>query len=471
MRYDQSVRALKDILQRGWLGEPVLGTIEMRAIPHWMPWSEKLHSLSTFVMSIHHLDTFRYWFGTPDRVLASTRPDPRTRFPHSDGINLYILEYDNGCRASAWDDVWTGPAREGSESDIYIRWRVEGTEGLARGTIGWPSYPAPTPSTLDFTSKRQPGYWLQPRWREVWFPDAFVGTMAQLLCALEDNGAGDQRVGQPGNGGAVRGGLRSGEGAPGNDGERIPRLAAPLRVAAKRLTFSLRCTLTPRSAGLSATAMPAACRAAIFSFAVPLPPLMMAPAWPMRLPGGAVWPAMNAATGFLTYFLTNSAAFSSAVPPISPIIRIASVCGSSWNSRKHVDERGADDRVAADADAGGLAQAEVGQLPDGLVGQGAAAADDADRAGLVDVAGHDADLALAGRDDAGAVGADQPAGPILEELHRPRHVEHRNALGDGDDDGDAGVGRFHDGVGGGRRRHEDHGGVGTGLARPPRPRC
>src|SRR5262249_14770250 len=103
MRYDQSARALKDILQRGWLGDPVLGTIEMRAIPHWMPWSRGLPSLTTFIMSIHHLDTFRYWFGTPDRVLASTRPDPRTQFPHSDGINLYILEYDSGCRPASWD--------------------------------------------------------------------------------------------------------------------------------------------------------------------------------------------------------------------------------------------------------------------------------------------------------------------------------------------------------------------------------
>jgi predicted dehydrogenase len=128
----------------------------------------------------------RYWFGTPDRVLASTRPDPRTHFPHRDGINLYILEYDSGCRACAWDDVWTGPAREGGASDIYIRWRVEGTDGLARGTIGWPSYPVRAPSTLDFTTKYQPGYWFQPRWPEVWFPDAFAGTMAQLLCALED---------------------------------------------------------------------------------------------------------------------------------------------------------------------------------------------------------------------------------------------------------------------------------------------
>jgi predicted dehydrogenase len=186
MRYDQSVRALKDVLGRGWLGEPVLGSIEMRAIPHWMPWSEGLRSLSTFIMSIHHLDTFRYWFGTPDRVLASTRPDPRTRFAHTDGLNLYILEYQSGCRATSWDDVWTGPAREGCEGDIGIRWRVEGTDGLARGTIGWPSYPARTPSTLDFCSRHQGGVWQEPRWQEVWFPDAFVGTMAQLLCALEE---------------------------------------------------------------------------------------------------------------------------------------------------------------------------------------------------------------------------------------------------------------------------------------------
>ena len=129
MRYDQSVRAMKDLLGRGWLGDPVLATIEMRAIPHWMPWSEGLPSLSTFVMSIHHLDAFRYWFGTPDRVLASTRPDPRTRFPHRDGINLYILEYDDGRRATAWDDVWTGPSKEGAAGDLYIRWHVEGTQG------------------------------------------------------------------------------------------------------------------------------------------------------------------------------------------------------------------------------------------------------------------------------------------------------------------------------------------------------
>jgi predicted dehydrogenase len=191
MRYDHSVRALKCLLDRGTLGEPVLATIEMRAIPHWMPWARDGHSVSTFIMSIHHLDTFRYWLGEPTRVLASTRPDPRTKFPHQDGINLYILEFENGARASAWDDVWAGPAHEGAGSEIGIRWRVEGTEGLAVGTIGWPGWPERVPSTIDYTTIRDEGIWHRPRWNVAWFPDAFSGTMAGLLRALETGGEPD----------------------------------------------------------------------------------------------------------------------------------------------------------------------------------------------------------------------------------------------------------------------------------------
>ncbi len=143
MRYDQSVRACKTLLISGELGEPVLATIDMRAIPHWAPWQQRQGWVTLRIMSIHHLDAFRFWFGEPERVIASVRPDPRTskQFAHDDGICLYILEYDNGLRAASCDDVWTGPAREGAAADIGIRWRVEGTSGAARGTIGWPEYP------------------------------------------------------------------------------------------------------------------------------------------------------------------------------------------------------------------------------------------------------------------------------------------------------------------------------------------
>jgi predicted dehydrogenase len=185
MRHDQSVRALKGLLDQGVLGDPVLATIEMRAIPHWMPWAHGGRSLTTFLMSIHHIDTFRYWLGDPARVLASSRRDPRTPFDHTDGINLYIFEYDNGARASAWDDVWAGPVREGAAADIAIRWRFEGTRGLARGTIGWPGWPERVPSTIDYTTVDDDGAWHSPRWPEAWFPDAFAGPMLGLLHALE----------------------------------------------------------------------------------------------------------------------------------------------------------------------------------------------------------------------------------------------------------------------------------------------
>jgi predicted dehydrogenase len=184
MRYDHSVRALKTLLDRRALGAPVLATIAMRAIPHWMPWARDGRSLATFIMSIHHLDTFRYWLGDPLRVIASTRPDPRTKFPHHDGINLYILEYEEA-RAGAWDDVWSGPIREGAAPDIGINWRFEGTRGLALGTIGWPGWPERVPSTLDYSTIDDDGAWHRPRWPEAWFPDAFSGTMAGLLRAIE----------------------------------------------------------------------------------------------------------------------------------------------------------------------------------------------------------------------------------------------------------------------------------------------
>src|SRR6266550_3178413 len=61
--------------------------------------------------------------------------------------------------------------------------------------------------------------------------------------------------------------------------------------------FKAAASVEPRSAGDSTVRMPAAAIAAYLSLAVPWPPLMIAPACPMRRPGGAVWPAMKPTTG------------------------------------------------------------------------------------------------------------------------------------------------------------------------------
>jgi predicted dehydrogenase len=177
MRYDQSIRALKSLLRDGTLGQPVVAQLVMNTDAHWQDYIRRYQRVVLLNLSVHHLDVYRYLFGDPSRIVASVRPDPKLDFPHTDGSAFYVLEYDDGLRAIGLDNCFT-------TIDPRLEWRVEGTGGVAKGVIGWPkSYE--TPSTIDFALRADPDRWARPRWSERWFPQAFIGTMAQLLTALE----------------------------------------------------------------------------------------------------------------------------------------------------------------------------------------------------------------------------------------------------------------------------------------------
>ena len=78
---------------------------------------------------------------------------------------------------------------------------------------------------------------------------------------------------------------------------------------------------------------------------------------------------------------------------------------------------------------------------------------------LVNVTGHDADLAFIRRDDAWAVRPDQAA---LGSFKRPfdlHHVHNRNAFGDADHQRHFRINRFQDCVCREGRRHVDHAGI------------
>ena len=104
-----------------------------------------------------------------------------------------------------------------------------------------------------------------------------------------------------------------------------------------------------------------------------------------------------------------------------------------------VEERRADDGVAADPDAGRLAEPGVGHRLDGLVGQRAGPTHDADPALAMDGARDDPDLGPAGGGRAGTVGADEAGAAGAHDLDGRDHVERRDALGDAEDRGDPGV--------------------------------
>jgi len=183
MRYDQSMRALKQIMDAGELGEIVFAQIDMHAIPHWQTFLAGYDRLTLANMSVHHLDVLRFLFGEPDEITTLTRKDPRTAFAHSDGIVVSTLRFPSGVLALSLEDVWSGPRAEGYADDQHIRWRVDGTAGVAKGTIGWPNGKA---STLTYASTLTTGgEWVTPEWETMWFPHAFIGVMEQVQYALD----------------------------------------------------------------------------------------------------------------------------------------------------------------------------------------------------------------------------------------------------------------------------------------------
>ncbi|MER9232081.1 Gfo/Idh/MocA family oxidoreductase [Mesorhizobium sp. M0622] len=183
MRYDQSMRVLKQIIDSGALGDIVFAQIDMHAIPHWQSFLEDYDRLTLANMSVHHLDVLRFLFGDPDEITTLTRKDPRTHFDHSDGITVSTIKFPSGVLAVSLEDVWSGPRQEGYKDDQHINWRVDGTKGVAKGTIGWPTGSA---STLTYAStETTDGKWVTPSWDTMWFPHAFIGVMEQLQHAVK----------------------------------------------------------------------------------------------------------------------------------------------------------------------------------------------------------------------------------------------------------------------------------------------
>jgi predicted dehydrogenase len=93
------------------------------------------------------------------------------------------IKFPSGVLAVSLEDVWSGPRQDGYKDDQHINWRVDGTKGVAKGTIGWPTGSA---STLTYASTETTnGEWVTPSWDTMWFPHAFIGVMEQLQHAVK----------------------------------------------------------------------------------------------------------------------------------------------------------------------------------------------------------------------------------------------------------------------------------------------
>lgn len=171
-RFDPAIRAAKNLIDQGYIGKPVMATIELRFKPHWQPYQMDYDRLMFLFMSIHHLDQFRFLFGTPVRLYASGAPHPSGQY-RGEYLTSYILEYEDGLMATAWDDgfTWDPPS-------FGVFYKIEGTDGVIKMNIGWPHG---GPSTISFYSKKLGDVWFSPALEGSWFPGAFQYTMGELF--------------------------------------------------------------------------------------------------------------------------------------------------------------------------------------------------------------------------------------------------------------------------------------------------
>jgi predicted dehydrogenase len=186
MRWDAGIRCAKLLLDAGWLGEPSYASIQVHILTDWSlwPWIYEGERIEVMYHSIHYLDSLRYLLGDPERVFTSASRSPGETTA-GETRTLTIWEYASDLRALI--DVNHGTWHD----DRYATFRIEGTEGVLKGTIGLLyDYPKGRPDTLEFSSRRHyPGTWFRPTLETLWIPDAFIGPMASLMCAIEDDTA------------------------------------------------------------------------------------------------------------------------------------------------------------------------------------------------------------------------------------------------------------------------------------------
>ncbi len=176
LRFAPMMLALKDAIARGLLGEVVDFDVHLALDTPWELWAflEGLPRIEIAMHSIHYLDLIRQVLGDPQGVHAKSIGHPNHRMAQT--RTTAILDYGERvrCAVSINHDHKFGRRHQACE------FRVCGTEGAAYVQLGVNlDYPRGEPDILEIYPKGGSD-WVTVPLQGTWFPDAFVGRMANL---------------------------------------------------------------------------------------------------------------------------------------------------------------------------------------------------------------------------------------------------------------------------------------------------
>lgn len=180
LRFAPFVSAARFLIERGSIGE--LYDMEVR-VTIKTPWEIFPHvmihpRLEIQYHSIHYVDLIRSFLGNPQTVMAKTLKHPAKAL--SSSRSTILMDYGDTMHAviNTNHDHDFGPDHQES----YIKW--EGTKGAIVAKIGLlMDYPHGVPDVFEYCIVEDGK---APEWQTVklegsWFPEAFIGTMANLM--------------------------------------------------------------------------------------------------------------------------------------------------------------------------------------------------------------------------------------------------------------------------------------------------
>jgi predicted dehydrogenase len=176
LRLAPMMLALKDAIARGWLGDVVDFDALLAVDTPWSLWAflRGLPRIEITMHSIHYLDLIRQLLGDPLGVHAKTIGHPNHDMAQT--RTTAILDYGDRvrCALSINHDHKFGRRHQACE------FRISGTEGAAYLQLGLNlNYPEGEPDILEIYPKGGDG-WVTVPLQGAWFPDAFIGRMANL---------------------------------------------------------------------------------------------------------------------------------------------------------------------------------------------------------------------------------------------------------------------------------------------------
>jgi|TARA_B100001079_G_scaffold188670_1_gene162649 predicted dehydrogenase len=176
LRFSPMMMAVKDAVERGWLGELLEIEVHLNIYTPWQifPFLIPMKRVEIAVHSIHYLDTIRAIAGNPNGVFARSMRDPRAK-DFAQTRTSVILDYGDALRSSMSINHNHQCGRK-----FQSAWfRFEGTKGAMMVKLGV-CYDYPNGEADELWFCKNGGEWEQIPLEGSWFIDSFMGTMRNV---------------------------------------------------------------------------------------------------------------------------------------------------------------------------------------------------------------------------------------------------------------------------------------------------